>query len=497
MADFILALDQGTTSSRAILFDQGGEVRAIAQQEFDQSYPERGWVEHDPEEIWDTQLAVAREALSQAGITARDVVALGITNQRETAVVWEASTGKPIHPAIVWQDRRTAGRMAQLAERGLAGLVESKTGLVLDSYFSASKIAWILDNVDGARRRAREGELRAGTIDTWLIYNLTGGSCFVTDVTNASRTMLFDINSQSWDSELLELFEIPRKMLPEVGPSSHVYGETTALDGETPIRIAGIAGDQQAATFGQACFAEGQGKCTYGTGAFILMNTGPERKRSTQNLLSTTLWQVGERPTYALEGSIFVAGAVVQWLRDELQIIRDAAEVEELARSVPDSNGVMLVPAFTGLGAPHWDSYARGTVLGLTRGSNRAHIARAALDSIAHQVADVTGAMESDTGLPLRELRVDGGAARNDLLMQHQANILGLPVVRPAITETTALGAAYLAGLAVGFWSGKEQISAQWKQDAIFEPQMEAQVRDSLREEWVRAVERAKGWAQP
>jgi glycerol kinase len=495
MADFVLALDQGTTSSRAILFDHQGRPRASAQREFQQHYPRPGWVEHDPEEIWASQSAVAREALRSIGATEADVTAIGITNQRETTLVWDRDTGKAICPAIVWQDRRTAQHIDELKARGLTGLVQSRTGLVLDAYFSASKLAWILDNVQGARAKAGEGKLLFGTVDSWLTYRLTGGR-HVTDVSNASRTMLFDIDRCEWDDELLAIFDIPREMLPPVRSSSEVYGEAVLAPGGKPVPLAGIAGDQQAATFGQACFEEGQGKNTYGTGCFMVMNTGEQRIESENLLLSTIAWNQDGAVTYALEGSIFVAGAVVQWLRDGLGVIGSSGEVEELAGSVPDSGGVYLVPAFSGLGAPHWDQYARGTIVGLTRGTTKAHLARAALEGIAFQVADVITAMEHDCGRRLSELRVDGGAARNDLLLQFQADLLGVPVIRPEIVETTALGAAYLAGLAVGFWSGRKEIASQWREEARFEPKLSATERDARREDWARALERSRHWAQ-
>ena len=493
MPDFILALDQGTTSSRAILFDRQGHIRTTAQREFEQHYPKPGWVEHDPEEIWESQHAVMLEALANAGANGGDVAAIGITNQRETTIVWEKDTGKAIYPAIVWQDRRTAQAIDRLKARGLEELFVDRTGLVLDAYFSGSKIAWILDNVDGAREKAEAGKLLFGTVDSWLIYRLTGGECHVTDVTNASRTLLFDVNRLEWDDRLLAEFGIPQAMLPRVSASSEVYAHAQ-LPG-APVPIAGIAGDQQAATFGQACFAPGQGKSTYGTGAFIVLNTGRERIESRNRLLSTVGWQRNGAVTYALEGSIFIAGAVVQWLRDGLGLIDRSSDVEALARSVDDAGGVFLVPAFAGLGAPHWDQYARGTIVGMTRGTNKGHIARAALDSIAFQVADVITAMEQDCGSRLSELRVDGGASNNDLMMQFQADLLGVPVVRPEITETTALGAAYLAGLAVGFWRNEEEIARQWSEDARFEPQMSTATREALREEWSRALDRAKAWA--
>jgi glycerol kinase len=494
MAHFILSLDQGTTSSRAILFDHEGQIAGVAQREFAQHYPRPGWVEHDPEEIWSSQQGVIGEVLGSVGARGSDIAAVGITNQRETALVWDRATGKPVYPAIVWQDRRTAQQIDRLKERGLEELFRERTGLVLDAYFSASKIAWILDNVPGARGRAEAGELMFGTVDSWLIYRLTRGACHVTDVSNASRTLLFDIDRLEWSEELLEVFTIPRSLLPEVKPSSAVHGTASLTEDGAQVPLAGIAGDQQAATFGQACFDAGQGKNTYGTGCFMVLNTGSERIESRNRLLSTIAWQRSESVTYALEGSIFIAGAVVQWLRDGLGVISESADVENLARSVPDSGGVYLVPAFSGLGAPHWDQYARGTIVGLTRGSNRAHIARAALDSIAYQVSDVVRAMEQDCGKPLTELRVDGGAARNDLLMQFQADLLGVPVIRPRVVETTALGAAYLAGLAVGFWSGLDEISRQWREEARFEPSMSADRRESLLHDWSRALERSREW---
>ncbi|MEX2540384.1 MAG: glycerol kinase GlpK [Trueperaceae bacterium] len=496
MADFILALDQGTTSSRAILFDHQGRPRATAQREFSQHYPRPGWVEHDPEEIWTSQSSVAAEALAQAGAVSADVAAIGITNQRETVLVWERTTGRAIHPAIVWQDRRTAQHIDSLKERGLEDLIQRRTGLVLDAYFSASKLAWILDNVEGARARSRSGELLFGTVDSWLAYRLTGGEHHITDVSNACRTMLFDIDRLEWDDELLAIFDIPRDMLPVVRSSSEVYGEAVLEKGGKPRPLAGIAGDQQAATFGQACFQAGQGKNTYGTGCFMVMNTGARRIESQNRLLSTVAWQQAGAATYALEGSIFIAGAVVQWLRDGLGVIENSAEVEALASTVSDNGGVYLVPAFSGLGAPHWDQYARGAILGLTRGSTKAHLARAALESIAFQVADVVTAMEHDCGSKLSELRVDGGAAHNDLLMQFQADLLGVPVIRPEVVETTALGAAYLAGLAVGFWSDREEIAGQWREEARFEPKLAAAERDVLREDWTRALERSRDWAR-
>lgn len=491
---YVLALDQGTTSSRAILFDREGSMVAVAQKEFQQFFPRPGWVEHDPEEIWSTQFGVAQEALARAGLRAADVAAIGITNQRETTVIWDRATGQPIHPAIVWQDRRTAPTCDELRAAGHAATFQEKTGLVLDAYFSGTKVKWLLDNVDGARQRAERGELAFGTIDSWLVWNLTGGALHVTDATNASRTLLYNIRTGEWDDELLRLLEVPRSLLPEVRSSSEVYGETAEGLLGARVKVAGIAGDQQAATFGQACLRKGMAKSTYGTGCFMLLNTGTTAVPSRNQLLTTVAWQLPDRTDYALEGSIFVGGAVVQWLRDGLGVIRESGDVEALAGSVSDNGGVYMVPAFVGLGAPHWDSYARGAILGLTRGATAGHLARAALESIAYQTADVLAAMQQDAGLELAELRVDGGASRNDLLMQFQADVLGVPVVRPRITETTALGAAYLAGLAVGVWDGEGEISAQWGVDRRFEPAMESGQRESLLAGWRKAVERSMRW---
>jgi glycerol kinase len=489
---YILALDQGTTSSRAIVFDHAGSIVAVAQKEFPQIFPKPGWVEHDPLAIWSTQAGVAAEVLTKANVGAADVAAIGITNQRETTVVWDRATGTPICNAIVWQDRRTANICDRLRARKLDRMIRRKTGLVLDAYFSATKVQWILQNVKGARARARAGELAFGTIDSWLVWNLTGGKVHVTDASNASRTMLFDITKGDWDDVLLKLFGVPRSMLPEVRSSSEIYGVTTLLG--TPIPIAGIAGDQQAALFGQACTKPGMAKNTYGTGCFMLMNTGTKRIASRNNLLTTVAWRIGDRTDYALEGSIFIAGAVVQWLRDGLQFFRSAEEIEALAAGVSDTGGVYLVPAFAGLGAPHWDQYARGTIVGLTRGTTKAHIARAALEGIVLQVMDVLRAMEADAGIKLRELRVDGGASANDLLMQLQADLLNVPVVRPKVAETTALGAAYLAGLAVGYWKSQADIAQQWQADKRFTPAMKPAARDRVAKGWVRALSRAKAW---
>ena len=495
MAHTVLALDQGTTSSRAILFGHDGAILSVAQKEFEQIYPRPGWVEHDPREIWSTQSGVASEVLARAGVEPGDVAAVGISNQRETTILWDRATLQPIHNAIVWQDRRTAGMVDRWIEAGLGERITARTGLIPDAYFSASKIAWLLEHVDGARARAEAGELAFGTVDTWLVARLTRGEVHVTDVSNASRTMLFDVHRRVWCDELLDAFGIPRALMPEVVASSGVVGHVPAATFGAEVPIAGIAGDQQAATFGQVCFEPGQGKCTYGTGGFMVMNTGDAPIASRNRLLSTIAWDQNG-VDYALEGSIFVAGAVVQWLRDGLGIIRDSADVEPLARRADGNEGVYLVPAFVGLGAPHWDPYARGTILGLTRGSGAPQIARAALESIAFQVHDVIRAMEADADMTLHELRVDGGASRNDLLMQIQADVLGVPVVRPTITETTALGAASLAGLAVGFWSGRDELVERWREDARFEPAMNAGERERLLHDWGRAVERAKAWQE-
>ncbi len=489
---YILALDQGTTSSRAIVFDHAGAIIAVAQQEFRQIFPQPGWVEHDANEIWASQSGVAAGALQKAGLTASDIAAIGITNQRETTVVWDRATGKPICNAIVWQDRRTAGACDRLRKAGHAPMIRKKTGLVVDAYFSGTKLAWILQNVPGAKARARRGELAFGTVDSWLVWNLTGGRVHVTDVSNASRTMLFNLKTCDWDDELLKLFGIPRSLLPAVRDSSEVYGDCTLWGGAVPI--AGIAGDQQAALFGQACTKPGMVKNTYGTGCFMLMNTGTKPIASKNNLLTTVAWRIGGRTEYALEGSIFIAGAVVQWLRDGLGLIKSSAEVEALAASVPDNGGVYLVPAFAGLGAPHWDQYARGLLAGVTRGTTSAHLARAALEGIAYQVHDILDAMQSDSGIKLKELRVDGGACANNLLMQFQADLLGVPAVRPRVAETTALGAAYLAGLAVGYWKNPAEIAAQWQSDRRFQPAMKPASRTRLLAGWTKALTRAKRW---
>ena len=491
---YILALDQGTTSSRAILFDETGAIAAVAQHEFEQFYPQPGWVEHDPTEILTSQLSCAVEALGRAGARPRDVAAIGITNQRETVIVWERSTGKPIHPAIVWQDRRTAALCSHLEESGFGEEVSNRTGLVLDPYFSATKLAWILDRVEGARARAERGELAFGTVDSWLIWHLTSGRRHLTDVTNASRTLLYNIVKGEWDLELLRIFNIPASLLPEVVWSSQPVGEVTTTLGLGGAVIAGIAGDQQAALFGQLCWSAGEAKNTYGTGCFLLENIGTQFARSKNRLITTLAASARQRLEYAFEGSIFIGGAVVQWLRDNLRLIGSSAEVEALAASVPDTGGVVFVPAFVGLGAPHWDAHAGGLLIGLRRDTRPGHIARAALESIAFQVADVLEAVQSESA-PLGALRVDGGAAVNNLLMQFQADLLGVPVVRPQVTETTALGAAYLAGLATGFWAGPQALRAQRQNDARFEPKMTAQDRAERRARWQRAVERAKNWS--
>ena len=491
---FILALDQGTTSSRAIVFDQGGAIKAVAQKEFTQHFPSTGWVEHEPQEIWASQIGVAVEALGRAQVRPKEVAAIGITNQRETTIVWDRETGEPVHNAIVWQDRRTADYCERLKAEGAGEMIQAKTGLLIDAYFSASKIRWILDNVPGARARAEAGKLAFGTVDSWLVWKLTGHARHITDVSNASRTMLFDIHTLKWDDELLRLFGIPASMLPEVRSSSEEYGHVSSSLGIESIPIAGIAGDQQAALFGQMCRQPGMSKNTYGTGCFLLQNIGTSPTRSTQRLVTTVAWQIGGRTEYALEGSVFIGGAVVQWIRDGLGLIRSAPDIEPLAASVPDNGGVYLVPAFAGLGAPHWDPYARGTIVGLTRGTTAGHLARAALESIAYQVADLLDAMAADAKIPLKELRVDGGAATNNTLMQFQADLLGVPVVRPAVTETTALGAAYLAGLAVGYWPSADAITGQWNVDRRFDPVMPPKAAAALRARWTTALERSKRW---
>jgi len=491
---YILSLDQGTTSSRAILFDRSGKPVAVARKEFTQIFPQPGWVEHDPAEIWSTQVGVAVEVLSRAGAESTDIAAIGITNQRETTVVWNRATGKPVCNAIVWQDRRTAEYCDRLREDGLGVTITSRTGLIIDAYFSATKIKWILDNVPGARKMAERGELAFGTVDSWLLWNLTDGKLHATDVSNASRTMLFNIHTLKWDPDLLRLFDIPESMLPEVRSSSEIYGLTSGTF-TSQVPVAGIAGDQQAALFGQMCVEQGMVKNTYGTGCFMMMNTGNRPMESKNRLLTTVGWKIGDETVYALEGSIFIGGAVVQWLRDGLGIIRDSEAVEKLAREVSSTDGVYLVPAFAGLGAPYWDQHARGTITGLTRGSTAAHIARAAVESIAFQTHDVLLAMQFDSGLKIKELRVDGGAAANNLLMQFQADILDTAVVRPKITETTALGTAYLAGLATGYWENLDEIKSQWEAESRFCATMESGKRENLLQGWNRAVNTAVSWS--
>ena len=491
---YILALDQGTTSSRAIIFDREGTAMGSAGDEIRQIYPRPGWVEHDPEDIWATQSASAIGVLKICGLTHADIAAIGITNQRETTLVWDRATGRPVHNGIVWQDRRTAGFCDQLRGAGHAQRFKDRTGLVLDPYFSGTKIRWILDNVAGARARAERGDLAFGTVDSWLLWKLTQGRAHVTDPSNASRTLLYNIHEGDWDDALLEILGVPRSMLPQVRPSSGVFGSADLLG--SPIPICGVAGDQQAALFGQVCTKPGMVKNTYGTGCFLLMNTGAQPVASANNLLTTVAWDAAGQQQYALEGSVFIGGAVVQWLRDGLGLIASSEEVEALAAQVPNNGGVVMVPAFAGLGAPHWDPYARGAVLGLTRGSSAAHIARAALESIAYQSADVIRAMEADAGIRLAEVRVDGGATANDLLMQFQADMLGVPVVRPVVKETTALGAAYLAGLSTGYWRSVDEIASLWRIDRTFEPQMDASRAGALRAQWSRAVARAKAWEE-
>lgn len=491
MSSYILALDQGTTSSRAIVFDKNGNIISVAQKEFRQIFPQPGWVEHDPEEIWSTQLGVAAEAITKAGLTAENIHAIGITNQRETTVVWERSTGKPIYNAIVWQDRRTADFCDELKRKHLHILIQKRTGLVVDAYFSATKIKWILDNVEGARAKAEKGELCFGTVDTWLLWNLTKGQVHATDVSNASRTMLMNLETLQWDGELEKIFDIPGNMLPQIRSSSEVYGTTQNILTAKNIPIAGIAGDQQSALFGQLCTQPGMVKNTYGTGCFMLMNTGEKLIHSHNNLLTTVAWKINGKTEYALEGSVFIAGAVVQWLRDGLKIIRNSSEVEALAATVKDSEGVYVVPAFAGLGAPYWNQHARGTMVGLTRGTTAAHIAKACLDSIAYQTTDVLKAMEADAGIEIKELRVDGGATVNNTLMQFQSDVLNTTVVRPKITETTALGAAYLAGLATGYWNSIDELQKQWQIDRKFESHMDEDTRKTLYEGWLKAVKAA------
>ncbi|NNG66348.1 glycerol kinase GlpK [Caldanaerobacter subterraneus] len=496
MAKYVMALDQGTTSSRAIIFDHSGKMIASLNKEFRQIYPKPGWVEHDPMEIWESQIEVAKGVIEKAGIKPEDIAAIGITNQRETTVVWDKNTGKPIYNAIVWQCRRTAPICDDLKNKGFDKKIREKTGLVVDAYFSGTKVKWILDNVEGAREKAERGELLFGNIDTWLIWNLTRGKVHVTDYSNASRTMLFNIHELKWDKEILEELNVPENMLPEVKPSSHVYGYTDKSIFGVEIPIAGDAGDQQAALFGQACFKPGMAKNTYGTGCFMLMNTGEKAVPSKTGLLTTIAWGIDGKVEYALEGSIFITGAAIQWLRDELRIIDSAPQSEEYALKVEDTNGVYVVPAFVGLGAPYWDMYARGVIVGLTRGAKREHIIRATLESIAYQTRDVLEAMQEDSGIKLQALKVDGGASANNFLMQFQADILGVPVDRPQVIETTALGAAYLAGLAVGFWNSREEIEKNWNIDRRFEPAMEEEKREKLYRGWKKAVERAMKWAE-
>lgn len=492
--EYIMALDQGTTSSRAILFNKHGDIIATAQKEFKQYYPKPGWVEHDPMEIWGTQSGVIREVMDRAAVRPEQIASIGITNQRETTVIWEKESGKPIYNAIVWQCRRTASICNELKDRGLGEYIRENTGLIVDAYFSATKIKWILDNVEGARKKANEGKLLFGTMDTWLIWNLTKGKVHATDYSNASRTMVYNIHSLEWDEFLLNELDIPRSLLPEVRPSSYLYGYTDANDFRGRIPITGVAGDQQAALFGQVCFYEGMAKNTYGTGCFMLMNTGEKAIKSNKGLLTTIAWGIDDKVYYALEGSIFVAGAVVQWLRDEMKIIRSADETEYLASKVPDTNGVYLVPAFVGIGAPYWDMYARGTIVGITRGTKVEHIVRASLESIAYETRDVLEAMEEDSGISLKALKVDGGAVVNNFLMQFQADILNVVVERPVTRETTALGVAYLSGLKVGYWNGLEDIVDNWKVDRVFIPEMDKDQRESLYRNWKRAVERSLSW---
>lgn len=493
---YILALDQGTTSSRAILFDHDGKIIAVAQKEFEQIFPQPGWVEHRPEDIWSSQVSVAAEALSKAQARPRDIAGIGITNQRETTIVWDKTSGEPVGNAIVWQDRRTADICAALRDAGHEQVFRAKTGLLLDPYFSGTKIKWMLDHIPGARERADRGDLAFGTVDSWLVWKLTGNRLHITDATNASRTLLFNLHTGDWDDELLGILDIPRSMLPELRPSSEVYGHSSPDIFASPVPVAGIAGDQQAALFGQLCIRPGMVKNTYGTGCFMLLNTGDTPVPSENKLLTTVAWHVDGKMMYALEGSVFIAGAVVQWLRDGLGLIRSAPDIEALAASVPDNGGVYLTPAFTGLGAPHWDPHARGIIAGLTRGATAAHIARAALEGIAYQVADVLDAMTADAGLEATELRVDGGAAINNLLMQFQADILDVPIVRPQVLETTALGAAYLAGLAVGFWENLDALATQWCEDRRFRSEIDADRRKALREGWRKALDRSRGWAR-
>lgn len=496
MNKYILALDQGTTSSRCIIYDKKGNMVSVAQKEFRQYYPQQGWVEHDANEIWSTQMTVAHEAMLKAGVTYKHIEAIGITNQRETTVVWDKHTGEPVHNAIVWQCRRTAEYCDQLMEQGLADSFKEKTGLLIDAYFSATKLRWILENVEGAREKAEAGDLLFGTIETWLIWKMTGGRVHVTDYSNASRTMMFNINTLQWDDEILSILAIPKSMLPEPRPSSEVYGETESTLFAGPIKIAGAAGDQQAALFGQTCFQEGEAKSTYGTGCFLLLNTGEKPVFSQNGLLTTVAWGLNGKVNYALEGSVFVCGAAIQWLRDELSLMKNSAESERMALSVKDSNGVYVVPAFVGLGAPYWDPYARGSIFGLTRGANKNHLVRATLESLAYQASDLLYAMASDLGKELLSLKVDGGACANNFLMQFQADILGKDVLRPQCIETTSLGAAYLAGLATGYWKNQNDVLENWQIDKTFVPAMDDFQRQALLSGWKKAVERAIGWAK-
>jgi glycerol kinase len=493
---YLMALDQGTTSSRAIIFDKKGQIISVAQKEFKQHFPQQGWVEHDANEIWTSQSSVMIEALVDKDIRADQIAAIGITNQRETTIVWDRKTGKPIHRAIVWQDRRTAAFCDELKEKGHAEMIAEKTGLIIDAYFSATKIRWILENVAGARQRAEAGELAFGTVDSWLIWKLTAGKSHLTDITNASRTMLFNIHSQEWDQELLDLFDIPKSMLPEVKTCSEVFCETAGDVLSVKIPIAGVAGDQQAALFGQLCIEPGMAKTTYGTGCFLVMNTGKEAVQSKNQLLTTVAWKIGDEINYALEGSVFIGGAAVQWLRDGLELFKKASETEKLAMSLEDNDGVYFVPALSGLGAPHWDQNARGAFFGITRGTTIAHMTRAALEAIAYQVYDVLKAMEKDSGKPTQELRVDGGATANNFLMQFQADLLGCEIKRPKIIETTAIGAAFLAGLAVGFWKDRDELQALWKADRSFQPEMEVGKQEKLIHFWHKAVQRSKHWVE-
>ena len=494
--DYVLGIDQGTTGTTVLIFNHDSDVVGQAASEFTQHYPQPGWVEHDANEIWDVSLKVIQDALSEAGISAEDLNAVSITNQRETIVMWERETGEPVHNAIVWQDRRTAEYCDELAERGVEETLNKKTGLLIDPYFSGTKVRWMLENVDGLRERAENGEIAFGTIDSWMVWKLTGGNVHITDYTNASRTLLFNIHELQWDDEMCEILEVPKEILPEVKPSSYIFGETDpdSFLGAT-VPVAGIAGDQQAALFGEACFEPGLAKNTYGTGSFVLMNTGTEAVGSNEGLLTTIAWGLGDEPVeYALEGAIFVTGAAVQWLRDGLEIIEDASETEELARSVDSNDGVYFVPALVGLGAPHWDAYARGTIVGITRGNTRAHLARAALESMAYQTRDVVEAMVKDSGIEVKSFRADGGAVANEFLMQFQSDILGVDVEVPEITETTAVGSAYMAGLATGFWESKDEIAEKWALQNRYEPQMEEDERERLHDMWLKAVERSKGW---